>query len=162
MHINIPILLIWRLRSTGKMKFSKSLREYLARAESNADLYGFKTFMVGRWIERRRTSNSPICGGLQVGKKTLVIEYRSGNHGVPIGINTTPPLMTKAGKAIKYVSAYFCITDLWTDTQELGILVALGMETGGGGALGNGRGPFHTPSYAFWNLNLVNVHPVHK
>lgn len=99
-YINIPILLIWRLRSKGKMKFSNSPREYLAWVESNADFYGFKTFVVGRWIERRRTSNSPICGGLKVGKKTLVIEYRSGNNGVPIGINNTPPLVTKAGKAI--------------------------------------------------------------
>lgn len=47
-----------------------------------------------------RTSNSPISGGLKVGKKTLVIEYRSGDNGVPIGINNTPPLVTKVGKAI--------------------------------------------------------------
>ena len=76
MYINIPLLLIWRLRPKGKIKFSKSPREYLAQVESNADLYGFKTFMIGRWIERRRTSNSPMCGGLKVGKETLVITYR--------------------------------------------------------------------------------------
>ena len=82
------------------MKLSKSPREYLAQVESNADLYGFKTFMMGRWIERRRTSNSPVCGGLKVGKETLLIKLRSRDNGVPTGMNKTPPLVTTAGKTV--------------------------------------------------------------
>lgn len=82
------------------MKLSKSPREYLAQVESNADLYGFNTFMEGRWIERRRTSNSPVCGGLKVGKETLLIKLRSRDNGVPTGMNKTPPLVTTAGKTV--------------------------------------------------------------
>lgn len=62
-RINIPILLIGRLRPKRKMNSLVSPREQLTQLGLNFGLYGFKFFLVGRGRKRGRTANSLMRGG---------------------------------------------------------------------------------------------------